>query len=655
MPVSIPSLGRRAVGNIIDPEDIAKLHDTMLQLDGSMTGAEATEIVAGVARVDPGVAGDPGTELGFNASNAPVLIRAPISVQSYANVDPTGTVDSTTGIAAAWTKAIAENRRVKFAMGTYQYNGAGLAGNVLPMIEGDGEASTVINLGATSYLYAPSVGLQSLEMRGIRTVGGYGVINHTHTGNNVARRYLVHDCAFFDYTKAAISTNADDMPYWDVQGCIFDGLDMGTTMGLALSGLSDMSIIARNAFLLNRVSLKLARGGSNARIEDNDFIRFTSTRISSNPAIDIWLVPGATDGAGGYGTLMPGNKFGNENLVTGDRRIVVADEGSGATFGERFPVLNAASTGYLTGIEIDSSVVGWNGSAGPIPFLYSTTPNLNANDLGKITAAGISDPSLPLVSIYDAANIVAAKSRQTNTIGPILGTGIGTENMLPPIACDVPGMFKVIDPHGTLHQHPGQPRSGPGSPADYEQLLVNLVAAFSNDGATSISGTTDALGGSDAALMNIPASPSWASFLSGLATYTVGVPIHVEFDVADGGTGTDLASVKINFVGGSGNLFDRVVAVPATGWHTYRFTFTPSFANWLQVHFQNPTGVSGSVKIGRVRVYHATEPVLGGMRLPDYTVTNLTTDRSYDANTVTTAELADIVGTLIADLKAKGL
>lgn len=38
-----------------------------------------------------------------------------------------------------------------------------------------------------------------------------------------------------------------------------------------------------------------------------------------------------------------------------------------------------------------------------------------------------------------------------------------------------------------------------------------------------------------------------------------------------------------------------------------------------------------------------------------YSVTNLSTDRSYDANSTSTAELADVLGTLIADLRAKGL
>jgi hypothetical protein len=40
---------------------------------------------------------------------------------------------------------------------------------------------------------------------------------------------------------------------------------------------------------------------------------------------------------------------------------------------------------------------------------------------------------------------------------------------------------------------------------------------------------------------------------------------------------------------------------------------------------------------------------------PTYTVTNDNTDRTYDADATTTAELADVVGTLIADLQALGV
>lgn len=38
-----------------------------------------------------------------------------------------------------------------------------------------------------------------------------------------------------------------------------------------------------------------------------------------------------------------------------------------------------------------------------------------------------------------------------------------------------------------------------------------------------------------------------------------------------------------------------------------------------------------------------------------YTPSNVSTDRAYDANSTTTAELADVLGTLIADLQSLGL
>jgi len=38
-----------------------------------------------------------------------------------------------------------------------------------------------------------------------------------------------------------------------------------------------------------------------------------------------------------------------------------------------------------------------------------------------------------------------------------------------------------------------------------------------------------------------------------------------------------------------------------------------------------------------------------------YTPTNVTTDRSYDADSTTLAEVADVLGSLIADLQNQGL
>jgi hypothetical protein len=43
------------------------------------------------------------------------------------------------------------------------------------------------------------------------------------------------------------------------------------------------------------------------------------------------------------------------------------------------------------------------------------------------------------------------------------------------------------------------------------------------------------------------------------------------------------------------------------------------------------------------------------VRSAAFTPTNVTTDRSYDANSTTVDEIADVLGTLITDLQATGI
>lgn len=57
----------------------------------------------------------------------------------------------------------------------------------------------------------------------------------------------------------------------------------------------------------------------------------------------------------------------------------------------------------------------------------------------------------------------------------------------------------------------------------------------------------------------------------------------------------------------------------------------------------------------RIRTYLDTSNVPQYQTVTAYTPTNVTTDRSYDANATTLDEIADVLGTLIADLKKRGL
>jgi hypothetical protein len=66
----------------------------------------------------------------------------------------------------------------------------------------------------------------------------------------------------------------------------------------------------------------------------------------------------------------------------------------------------------------------------------------------------------------------------------------------------------------------------------------------------------------------------------------------------------------------------------------------------------NPAVIEGFGAAGQKLGFFGATPVA---RPAAYTVTNVTADRAYDANATTLDELADVLGTLIADLQAYGL
>lgn len=76
--------------------------------------------------------------------------------------------------------------------------------------------------------------------------------------------------------------------------------------------------------------------------------------------------------------------------------------------------------------------------------------------------------------------------------------------------------------------------------------------------------------------------------------------------------------------------------------------------NWMAHHTSTGTaGVTGTIRAGAT-ISEGIVTNLGTVTSA-YSVSNVTTDRSYDANATTLDEVADVLGTLIQDLQAKGV
>lgn len=72
----------------------------------------------------------------------------------------------------------------------------------------------------------------------------------------------------------------------------------------------------------------------------------------------------------------------------------------------------------------------------------------------------------------------------------------------------------------------------------------------------------------------------------------------------------------------------------------------------------DPTLVEGDVFDRANHTGTQASSTISGLDIPQpngYTPTNVSTDRTYDANATDVNELADVLGTLIADLQAAGI
>lgn len=235
--------------------------------------------------------------------------------------------------------------------------------------------SVVIRIPDDQYLFVCREPLTRFLASGITFAGGKGVLAHDFAGSNVGGLIEFDHCVFDNYTECAIGNAAEDAPYLRVRDCTFMARKGAPAIGIAWGGWLDNCIIEANAFLRNRYHLKIGpRLGGSLHVLRNDFINWGETAR----AADIWLVPDTTPGNygtnAGSGTVISGNKFGNEHLEPDDVRVLVALEGEGSSRRTRHHATRfdrgGAHGAFVTGISILHSRIVANDTIAA-PFLRS--------------------------------------------------------------------------------------------------------------------------------------------------------------------------------------------------------------------------------------------------------------------------------------------
>jgi hypothetical protein len=387
---------------------------------------------------------------------------------------------------------------------------------------------------------------------------------------------------------------------------MYNAANNTTSMGVALSGLSDLSTFEDCEFQKNRVHVKLSKGGNNAKITNCDFVQF-GAMTASNPRAFVWIVPQTSAVNAGNGLVIENSKFGNENIDATDYRILIADEGSGTYVGDKLYTTAADSSGYVIGMQVKGIFLNGSGSfANPLVYSTPQTDHLRSCEIGSIIVAG-GNPEyvLKFRTVITTPNPEAG----SHVIGPFIKDD---NNFTPFDNSNQMGTSCVVhDPQGYLTASNRRMNNlASGSLAGYKELITS-VNGFTLTTATKAQ-ITDTRGTKDAAEITFPGTITGSPVAGGT---TAGIPVCIEFELMNG-SATPLDRVTVTYglssasAGAASNFFRKNLK-PTSVWLPYRYwTISPITSDSVVLKFTPaPSSTGTKIKIGRVRVYHGYEPV----------------------------------------------
>jgi hypothetical protein len=472
------------------------------------------------------------------------------------------------------------------------------------------------NIGANDYFMTLTGNLQNLYVSGINFRGGKGVLADTGTGTQVAGNRVFQDVRFDFQTECCVYNSASDGPYWKFDRCQFF-MAGSNGIAVALGGWLDGSSFTGCEFLRHKYALKLGdRLSGSISISRCDFLEFASGVRGA----DIWFIPNTTDSPGansGIGTNIENCRFGNEQQLAGDVRILVAmeDGGTGTHRGNIMPSTTFNTTGWVTGISFRgnrlSSVAG-----STVGFIRSYVQKFAsiAWDATNQTAGQYKH----LVEFMSEPNERVAYALDNWQVN--LGPSTAAQQPFTSGISNVPvGLF--IDNQGlqpceaaTLLTH-----NSSGDDVNYASIVSATGAAGLTTLSATITAVTDGLGNaSRAANVAVTAASADSMVYAGLGTPTAGKMIWIELDLKTGASNS-VTSVTVSVFNYTAGVlaFSRVVKLPTT-WTTQRWGFyIPASASpsefVFRVNANEYTAVTAiNFCVGRVKIYYGRQPNNGG-------------------------------------------
>jgi hypothetical protein len=532
-----------------------------------------------------------------------------------------GVVDDTTAINSAVTYALSLQKTfanlsdgsytqisvpvIYFPQGDFIYNGTITSLNRI-CIRGAGKASTRIQLNNNNFFLEPSGMLHSLELRGITFSGGKGAIHHTYTSSNDRGNFIVEDNEFYKYTVCAIGSNSSDMPYWKIKSNRFYGTN--TSIGISLPQVCDFGIVEENEFLFNKFHIKI-KLLDHGYIAKNDFIRWGSGIGTT----DIWIVPTTT---GGRNTAIYNNKFGPENLGTGDYRILIAQEATSAN--DYCSNITPDLTNVDTVNKVNAFTITNNSFNGApnmtAPIIYSMCMGVADMYFDNIVRSGMPSCIIDFPQEHTEWNRL-----NRNNYFRLKNGDEQSEQMMCPVSLKT-GVGIMDDPHGYMESYLDVPQYFTGGQSHGSVRLLSHTDTYNG---TISSGQkwgqqVDSLGDQNFYALQLQGNSNY-QFTIPQSSVTPGMATWIEFDVQQAAT-QSLTFIYCEIISSlnSGNVgFKRLIKLNSK-WTRVRFLWIPrpltNGENYVLTFLAGDpvTNVKYYYNLGRISVYQSREPLPSG-------------------------------------------
>lgn len=497
----------------------------------------------------------------------------------------------------------------------------------------NGNGATVTISGST-YMFSSAIAADNVHIKDLTVIGGLGAFQWTHTGINITGIKLFTRCKFKSYTRCAVEQNHTDSPYWQFVSCSFDAANSISTIGVALGKNADLSCFDKCSFLRNRIHVKCRKSGNTVKFYGCDFIQFDTGDGATMRAF-IWCVPETGQTNSGEGLVVDNCKFGSENHLSTDTRVLYADELAETYNADCMPNLASDSSGYVSGHSfVNIKLAGANADR----LVYSTTTKINNISFDDITVQGTA-PGLLI-------EVRTPRSTNDYSIGQVfignfyandgfLTKGLAISNqILALVFSDRGGSFEGVGSTPRVHGSDSLARV-----AYYDKISTRIGSFLAAGGATKTADITDATGGTEAATFNF--SGGTGLVYRYISTTTAGELCWLQFDARLPATTPPVSYLRIRVrKTGNGPILRQFIVAPSYDWQTYRFPI--QFLDSASDSFLEITSAGGdNINLGRVRLYQSRMPVSVGIA----TVDKL---RITEAPTTTTAPGAGGAGALPA-------